>query len=322
MGAGVGAGVNPATWYLARAGGVLAYVLITAAVAFGIGLAGRARVPGFPRFAVEDLHRYLGLLAGVFVSLHVAAVLLDSTVPFSLVQALVPFTATYRPLWTGLGVVALELLLALAIANRLRRRMPYRLWRATHTLNFVVWGAATAHGVMSGTDRDQTWLLSLYIAAAAIVAGSTAARLAVRWPGVLASATAAAVVVTALSSVSLPRPPSPASAAVPARFAGPLTGRIDARDGSSARIVSVTGTAGAATRVAFRIDLVTVGGSVSDTSLQLRYGKASVCSGTLAALDTSGFQGSCTFAGGGRRTVQATWSVASGGTVSGRLVAS
>ncbi len=312
---------SPTTWYLARAGGIVAYVLLTTAVVAGVALAGRARVPGVPRFAVQDVHRFLGLLAGVFVAVHVGGILVDTTVPFSLGQALVPFTASYRPLWTGLGAVALELLVALAVTNRLRRRISYRLWRAAHMLNFAVWAAATAHGVMSGSDRDQPWLVSLYVLAAAAVAGATAAR-AGAGPSALAAAFGAAAVVFALSSISLPaaKPAATHAAPVPTRFSGDLTGRIETSDGTSARIVSVSGTAGRARRVAFRIDLLTADGRVADTSLQLRFRSGTTCAGTLESLDDTGFAGSCTLADGTSRSVHASWSV-SDSTVSGTLVA-
>ena len=83
-----------------------------------------------------------------------------------------PFTAGYRPIATGLGTVALELLVAVAITNALRRRIPHRLWRATHYLGFAVWAAATVHGICAGSDRRDVWLLALYVASiAAVLAG-------------------------------------------------------------------------------------------------------------------------------------------------------
>lgn len=312
---------SPTTWYLARAGGVVAYVLITAAVVAGVALAGRARVPGFPRFAVEDLHRFLGLLAGVFVTAHVAGILVDRTVPFSLGQALVPFTASYRPLWTGSGVVAMELLVALAVTNRLRRRMPYRLWRAVHMLNYLVWAAATVHGVMSGSDRDQPWLIALYVLAATAVAGAAATRAATRLAAVAAALGAAAAVFTLLSISPGARSAAARTAALPARFSGALAGQIETSDAASARIVSVVGTAGSARSLAFRIDLVTGDGRVSDTALQLRYRDGATCAGTLASLDDTGFAGSCRLANGGTRSVRARWSVRAT-SVSGTLVTS
>lgn len=164
-------------WYAARAGGVVAYVLLSSAVVIGLSLAGKERLERWPRFALEDVHRFLGLVAGTFISLHVLMILIDSQAHLSPAQLFVPFTAGYRPLWTGMGVVAGELLLALAIANRYRRRISYRRWRRLHYLNFVVWLAATAHGLGSGTDRGSIWLLAIYLLAIEAVAVLTVRRL-------------------------------------------------------------------------------------------------------------------------------------------------
>ena len=83
-------------WYTARAGGLLGFALLTASVVLGLALSGRARLRHWPRFAVEDVHHFAGLLAGTFVGIHVLALLLDTYVPFSLAQILVPGTASYR----------------------------------------------------------------------------------------------------------------------------------------------------------------------------------------------------------------------------------
>jgi predicted ferric reductase len=158
-------------WYTARAGGLLGFALLTASVVLGLALSGRARLGRWPRFAVEDVHRFAGLLAGTFVGIHVLALLLDTYVPFSLAQLLVPGAASYRPLPTALGVVALELLTALAVANHYRKRLPYRLWRRAHYLNFAVWALALVHGITSGTDSGTVWAVALYAVAAGSVAG-------------------------------------------------------------------------------------------------------------------------------------------------------
>ena len=56
--------MNGLVWYVDRAAGMTALVLLTASVCLGIGLAGRARSRRWPAFAIEDVHRYLGLLTG------------------------------------------------------------------------------------------------------------------------------------------------------------------------------------------------------------------------------------------------------------------
>jgi sulfoxide reductase heme-binding subunit YedZ len=172
----VGVTSSPVAWYAARAAGVVAYLLLTVVVLVGLTLSGRRRL-AWPRFAVEDVHRFGGLLVGVFVWIHVLAVALDTYTPFSLADLIVPFRADYRPLWTAVGVVAAELLLALALTNSLRRRIPHGLWRTLHRLNLVVWLGASAHGLGSGTDRATAWLLTLYLLSIASVAAATAVRL-------------------------------------------------------------------------------------------------------------------------------------------------
>ena len=193
-------------WYAARAGGVVSYVLVSASVLAGILLAGKVRVPGLPRFAVEDVHRFLGLLAGLFIAIHVGSIALDTVVPFSLTQLVIPFTSSYRPLATGLGIVAVELLLAVAVTNRLRSRLPYKVWRRAHYATLAVWLLATVHGILSGTDRSQTWLLAVYATTVALVAGAAVLRFGRaptprRLATGLAVAAGAGVVVLGLSAV-------------------------------------------------------------------------------------------------------------------------
>jgi methionine sulfoxide reductase heme-binding subunit len=164
------------TWYVARASGLLAFVLLTLSVCIGLLLSGRARSTRWPRFALEDVHGFAGMLAGSFIVIHGAALLVDSYLPFSLPQLIVPGTAPYRPLATAVGIVAAELLLALAVTNRYRRRIPHRIWRRAHYLNFAVWTLALVHGLTAGADARTLWAGILYTVSASAVAGLTVWR--------------------------------------------------------------------------------------------------------------------------------------------------
>jgi sulfoxide reductase heme-binding subunit YedZ len=164
-------------WYTARAAGVLAYALLSGGVLLGVLLAGRARLPRWPAFAVNDVHRFVALVTGVFVALHVWALLLDKYVRTSIVAVLVPGASSYRPFWVALGTVALELLAAVGISNLLRKRLGHARWRRIHYLTFAVWAAATAHGIGAGTDASAGWLRFLYVIAIGSVAAACAWRL-------------------------------------------------------------------------------------------------------------------------------------------------
>ncbi len=191
-------------WYADRAAGMTALVLLTLSVCLGIALAGRARSQRWPAFAVEEVHRYLGLLTGTFIGIHALAILLDSYVPYSLTQLLVPGTAPSRTTAVAAGVVSAELLAALAVTNRFRKRLSFRFWRRAHYFNFAVWILALGHGIAAGTDSDQPWAVYLYAACGAAVAGLLAWRLLAKravaaweltaWPAFAAIATGELVV--------------------------------------------------------------------------------------------------------------------------------
>ena len=163
-------------WYADRAAGMTALVLLTLSVCLGIALAGRARSQRWPAFAIEEVHRYLGLLTGTFIGIHALAILFDSYVPYSLEQLIVPGAAPSRTMAVAAGVLSAELLAALAVTNHYRKHLSFRFWRRAHYLNFGVWILALGHGIAAGTDSDQPWATYLYASCAAAVAGFFAWR--------------------------------------------------------------------------------------------------------------------------------------------------
>ncbi len=167
------------TWDTARAGGFAAYILLTLAVTAGLILRNRWQSDRWPRLVTNELHGYLSLLALVFIVVHVAAVTIDPFTHFGLKDILLPFVSRYRPLWMGLGIVSLYLLLAVWLSTRLRKRIGHRLWRQIHLLAFLVYAGTTVHGLGSGSDTRTTWAMAVYGGSVAVVCGLTARRLLV-----------------------------------------------------------------------------------------------------------------------------------------------
>jgi DMSO/TMAO reductase YedYZ heme-binding membrane subunit len=168
---------NTITWDTARAGGLISYVLLTASVAVGLVLRNRWQSSRWPRLVTNELHGYVSLLALVFIAVHVLAVAVDPFTHFGLVPVLVPFASHYRPVWMSLGIVALYLLLAVWVSSRLRRRIGHRLWRQIHVLAFVVYAAATLHGLGTGSDTRTLWAAALYVGSVGLVGSLLAVRL-------------------------------------------------------------------------------------------------------------------------------------------------
>jgi sulfoxide reductase heme-binding subunit YedZ len=309
--AGVHLTSSPIDWYTARAAGVTAYLLLTTGVLLGLTLASHRTFTRWPRFSVEDVHRFVGLLVGTFVAIHIVTIAVDSWLPFTVASLVVPFTTRYRPLWVGLGVAAAELLLALAVSNHYRRRLSYRFWRRAHYVNFAVWIAATLHGVGSGTDRSSPWLLALFAAATGAVTAGTVLRIRRHSRGLTGLAVAAVpaalagTFVVALASGPLRFKPNPWNAP---RFTEALTGHVAQLSGVTRGIVSMAGEGDGRQRVLIRADLLVSVRKLLKTSFQMEYlPSGALCDGRVTAVHRTGFAATCQLPSGEGRVVSASW---------------
>jgi hypothetical protein len=165
------------TWTVARAGGFLAYGLLTASVVLGLvlGLGWKNRL--FTRFVTTETHRFVTLVGLVFIGIHGVALLLDPFIGFTPVEVLVPFVSHYRPLFVALGIVGGYLAVAVWASEYLRSRIGYAWWRRFHVVAFAVWALATVHGIGNGTDTRAPWAVAIYAVSTALVVGLLALRL-------------------------------------------------------------------------------------------------------------------------------------------------
>ena len=167
--------IAPTFWIIGRSGGVVAYLLVTAAIVLGLLVKTRLLSRVRP-VVVVDLHRFVSLLGLGAVGIHIGGLLLDANKPTTIVSYVVPGVMEYRPLWTGIGVVAAELMLVIHLSFRYRSRIGARNWRRLHWATFLVFAGATAHGLASGSDSGLAWAQAMYGGALALVIGLTTWR--------------------------------------------------------------------------------------------------------------------------------------------------
>lgn len=161
--------VNHTFWYVSRAAGLTAYLLLFINVCLGLSISSGLLGGVMARWRVFDLHQFTGLVAFGFLALHMFVLLGDQYTGFTVTQLLVPFASSYRPAWTALGILAFYLLLAVGISSYAKRRIGRRAWRGIHYLSYAVFLFSLAHGIFSGTDTSEPWAGLLYLSTGAIV---------------------------------------------------------------------------------------------------------------------------------------------------------
>jgi methionine sulfoxide reductase heme-binding subunit len=166
-------------WITSRAAGGAALLLASASVALGLMMSSKRR--GASKRDLRTLHETLSLAAVAMVALHGLSLLGDAFLNPGLVGIAVPFAGAYRPLWTGLGIVAGYGLVVLGLSYYFRDRIGAARWRRAHRLTAVFWLLAVVHTIGAGSDAAQVWFLVV----SGIPIVPAALLLALRWLGEL-----------------------------------------------------------------------------------------------------------------------------------------
>lgn len=185
--------MNPQVWwYLARASGMVAAILLVASVVWGVLLSTRALKPLDRPSWLREMHTWLSGLAVVATVLHLVGLVADSYVHFGWSEIFVPMASSWRPGAVTFGVVALYLLILVEATSMMRKRIPARWWRLVHTTSYVLTWSAIVHAGMAGTDVSNRvyqavalilTILAVTAAVVRVVLGRFAAAAAARRAG-------------------------------------------------------------------------------------------------------------------------------------------
>lgn len=150
-------------WYITRASALIAWVLMTMSVLWGILLSTRVmRRVDNPAW-LQDLHRYLGGLTLFMVALHMVSLMLDGWLKFSLAETLVPFATDFKPLAVALGIISFYILLAVQGTSLFMNRLPRKFWKGLHYSSYAALLLVALHAGWSGTDVSSWWYRVLAI---------------------------------------------------------------------------------------------------------------------------------------------------------------
>jgi methionine sulfoxide reductase heme-binding subunit len=163
-------------WFVSRASGMVAWIVLGATCLWGILLITRMLKPADRPAWLLDLHRWLGALAVTTTLAHMAALVADNYVHFGWKELLVPNGSPWKTGPVTWGVFAFYLLIVVEVSSLLMKKIPRRLWHGIHLSSYVLFAMATVHGVQAGSDRGNVMFIIVASGGAAIVIFAGVAR--------------------------------------------------------------------------------------------------------------------------------------------------
>jgi predicted ferric reductase len=163
--AGAMAAQSPGFWFVSRAAGVVAYLLLWASTAWGILISSKAVKERVSGPLAYTLHNVTAWLALGFGAMHAWALLGDRVVSFRLADILLPFAAGYQPVLTGLGTLSLYAGLLVSLSFYFTKQLGHRTWRLIHMLSYLMFVGITIHSLLLGTDSSTFVMQGVYFLA-------------------------------------------------------------------------------------------------------------------------------------------------------------
>lgn len=157
------------TWTLLRAAGIGAYVMLFLSVAWGLVSTTSFFGRRVSKATATTTHQYLSTCGLFLLAGHLVGLLLDTYVPFSVVDVAVPLASSYRPAAVPLGVVAMYAAVVVVVTSWLRKPIGARWWRRVHVLAVPAFVLSLAHGLFAGTDTIRPAMWWTYVATGVIV---------------------------------------------------------------------------------------------------------------------------------------------------------
>ena len=140
------------TWYITRAAGLIAYLLLWLSTVWGLAVSSRVLEGRLHGSYTYDFHQYISLLGIGFLALHMLMLLFDQYLPYSVAQVLVPLLSTYRPVWVAIGILSMYVTLLVTVTFYIRDRIGQKVFRVIHVFSLLGFLGAAAHGLLAGTD--------------------------------------------------------------------------------------------------------------------------------------------------------------------------
>ncbi len=156
-------------WLASRSAGIVALLCVTGSVVLGLVMANNLPRRAGAKARLRPMHEAIALAGLVALAVHGLSLLGDPWLKPGIAGISVPFSSHYRPLFTGIGVIAGYGIALLGLSFYARRQIGAQRWRQIHRFTVAAYALAIIHVLGAGTDAGQRWLEVLLLASVAPV---------------------------------------------------------------------------------------------------------------------------------------------------------
>ncbi len=166
-------------WWVSRATGMVAGILLVASLVWGVLLTTRALKPVDRPAWLLAMHRWLSALACVLIVVHMLALVADDFVHFSWAELFVPGASPWKTTPVALGVVAFWLVVVVQGTSLVMKRLPRDLWKFVHYFAYLAVWLTSLHGALAGTDAQNFVYRWIALALTFVAVGAAIIRVVV-----------------------------------------------------------------------------------------------------------------------------------------------
>ena len=155
--------VTPWAWYISRASGLVAFVLLYVSIFLGLTIRIRFLHKFFtPLYAVQG-HCWIAFQATLFALIHGVALIFDKFIGFTLAGVFVPFVSIYESGLVALGIVGFYLMIIITASSYARKYISQKLWRMLHFTNIILYFVVIMHIYFLGTDMKNELVRNIFV---------------------------------------------------------------------------------------------------------------------------------------------------------------
>ncbi len=157
-------------WYMARTSGIVSYLLLFLLIISGSGIKTSSLFRLVSPTTAWLNHRYLGIALTFSTIIHLGSLLADNFLKFTVIDILIPFISSFKPLYLSLGIIGFYLFLAIIISSIFYMNRLPKIWRVLHYLTYPAFIILFIHGYFIGTDTTTNLMQLIYLTTGIIVA--------------------------------------------------------------------------------------------------------------------------------------------------------